>query len=94
MPACFCRAASASAMKRNERGFQVVSVALGHQPRRCVAGQHGARMHERDAVAAEGLIHEMGGDEDRHSLTPREVDEQLPELVAGDRIHAGRRLVQ
>ena len=78
----------------DERGFQVVGVALGHQPGRSVAGQHGARVHQGDAVAAEGLVHEVGGDEDRHPLTAREVDEQLPELVAGDRIHAGGRLVQ
>ena len=78
----------------DERGFQVVGVALGHQPGRSVAGQHGPRVHQRDAVAAHGLVHEVGRDEDRHPLPPREVDEQLPELVAGDRIHAGRRLVQ
>ena len=78
----------------DERGFQVVGVALGHQPRRSVAGQHGPRVHQGDPIAPQCFVHEMGGDEDRHPLTAREVDEQLPELIAGDRVHARGRLVQ
>ena len=78
----------------DERGFQVGGVALGHQPRRGVAGEHGPRVHQGDPVAPQRLVHEVGRDEDRHPLTAREVDEQLPELVAGDRVHARGRLVQ
>ena len=78
----------------DERGFQVVGIALGHQSGWSVAGQHGPRVHEGNTIAAQGFVHEVGGDEDCHPLTAREVDEQLPELVAGDGVHARGRLVQ
>ena len=51
-------------------------------------------VHQRDAVAAHPLVHEVGGDEDRHALVAREVDEQLPEAVAGDRVDARGGLVE
>ena len=51
-------------------------------------------MHERDAVAAVRLVHEMGGDEDRHPVVAREIDQRPPERVAGDRIDARGRLVE
>ena len=78
----------------DERGLQVVGTAAGHELRRGVAGEDGAGVHQGDAVAAQGLVHEMGGDEDRDALAAREVDEQLPELVAGDRVDAGGGLVE
>ena len=45
-------------------------------------------MHQRDAVAALGFVHEVGGDEDRHAVLARQVDDQLPEVVARHRVHA------
>ena len=47
--------------------------------RRRADGQNLAGVHQRDAVAAHRLVHEMGGDEDRHSVIPGQVDEILPE---------------
>ena len=57
-------------------------------------GEHLARVHERDAVAAVRLVHEMGGDENRHAVVAREVDQRAPEGVARDRVDARRRLVE
>ena len=51
-------------------------------------------MHQRDAVAALGLVHEMRRDEDRHAVAPRQLAQQLPEHVAGGRIDAGGRFVE
>jgi hypothetical protein len=51
-------------------------------------------MHQRDAVATLRLIHEMGGDEDRHLLLAREADQMAPEHVARRRVHSRCRLVQ
>ena len=51
-------------------------------------------MHERDAVAALRLVHEMGGDENRHAVVAREIDQRAPERVARDRVDARRRLVE
>ena len=56
--------------------------------------QHAAGIHQRNAVAARGLVHEMGRDEDRHALVARQVDQQLPEPVARHRIDAGGGLVE
>jgi len=78
----------------DEGRLEVVGAAGLHQGDRSVAGQDGAGVHQRDAVAAEGLVHEVGRDEDRHLLTPREVDEQLPELVPRDRVDARGGLVE
>ena len=52
------------------------------------------RVHQRDPIAPHGFVHEVGRDEDGHALTPRQIDEQLPELVAGDRVDAGSRFVE
>ncbi len=51
-------------------------------------------MHEGDPVAALGLAHEMGGQEDGDSVLAGEPDEERPEIVACDRVDAGRGLVQ
>ena len=40
----------------------------GELPGRRIAGQHGARVHQRDAVATEGLVHEVCRNENRHTL--------------------------
>ena len=57
-------------------------------------GEHLAGVHQRDAVAAIGFVHEMGGDENRHAVVAREVDQRPPERVARDRVDARRRLVE
>ena len=56
--------------------------------------QHLARVHHRHAVAALGLVHEVGRQEDRDALLARQPDQQLPEAVARHRIDAGGRLVE
>ena len=40
------------------------------------------------------FVHEVRRHEDRDALLARQIDQQLPEAVAGDRIDARRRLVQ
>ncbi len=59
-----------------------------------VAGEHLAGVHQRDAVAALGFVHEVGGNEDGDLVAAREIDHQLPETVARYRIDAGGRLVE
>ena len=51
-------------------------------------------MHQRDAVAALGLVHEMGREEDGDAVVAREVDQRAPEGVARDRVDARGRLVE
>ena len=51
-------------------------------------------MHQRDAVAALGLVHEMGREEDGDAVVAGEIDQCAPEGVAGDRIDARGRLVE
>ena len=45
-------------------------------------------MHQRNAVAAFGLVHEMGRQEDGDPIIARKIDERAPESIAGDRIDA------
>ena len=51
-------------------------------------------MHQRDAVATLGLVHEVGGNEDGDPVAASEVNDQLPETVPRHRINAGSRLVE
>ena len=53
-----------------------------------IAGQNLARVHERDPVAALGLVHEVRRDENRDLVFTREINHQLPESVAGDGVDA------
>src|ERR1700722_10188514 len=48
----------------------------------------------RYSVAALRLIHEMRGDEDRDSLISRQINQNFPEPVPGQRIDARSRLVE
>ena len=64
------------------------------QRRRRVAHQHPARMHQRDPVAALGLVHEMGGDEDGDLVPARQIDHDLPEGIPRHRVHPRGRLVE
>ena len=78
----------------DERGFERRLAPRGTQARRSIAGQHLAGMHQRNAITALGLVHEVGRDENGDALLARQLDQQGPELVACDRIDAGRRLVE
>ncbi len=78
----------------DEGGLEVVGTAAGHELGRGVAGQDGPGVHQGDAVAAQGLVHEVSGDEDRDALAAGEVDQELPELVAGDGVDTGGGLIE
>ena len=56
--------------------------------------QRPARIHQGDAIAAGGLVHEMRRDENRHALIARKIDEEFPEFIARKRIDARGRLVE
>lgn len=51
-----------------------------------VADQDLACVHQRNAVAALSFIHEVGGDKDGHAITPRQLDQQVPEAITGNGI--------
>ncbi len=74
--------------------LQAGRAAVVDQLLRRVAGQHLARVHQRDAVAAHALVHEVRGDEDRHALVARKIDQQFPETVPSNRIDARGGLVE
>jgi hypothetical protein len=78
----------------DEGVFQLVVAVALHQLGWGAAVEHAPCVHQRDAVAALGLVHEVGGDEQGHAILTRELDHQLPELVAGDGVHAGGGLVE
>ena len=80
--------------KADERLLERLGVTGFDQLRRRARGQDLAGVHERDAVAAHRLVHEVRGEKDRHPVVAGESDQIFPELVAGDRIDARCRLVQ
>ena len=80
--------------KLDERLLERLGVTSFDQLRRRARGQDLAGVHERDAVAAHRLVHEVRGEKDRHPVIAGEIDQVFPELVAGDRIDARCRLVQ
>ena len=51
-------------------------------------------MHQRNAVAPLGLVHEVGREEDRDAIVAGEVDQRAPESVARNRIDARGWLVE
>jgi hypothetical protein len=51
-------------------------------------------VHQRDAVAALRLVHEVGGDEDGHPVLARQVEHQLPETIARHRVDPRGGLVE
>ena len=60
-----------------------------------VVGQQAAGVHHHHPVEALGLVHVGGGDQHRHAgAAGADTVDQLPELAAGERIDAGRRLVE
>ena len=74
--------------------FERIAAALLDQIHWRADRQHLAGMHQRDAVAALRLVHEMGREKDRDAVVAGEIDHRAPERVAGDRIDARSRLVE
>ena len=51
-------------------------------------------MHQRNAIAALSLVHEMGREKDGDPIVAGEIDQRAPEGIAGDRIDARSGLVE
>ena len=51
-------------------------------------------MHERDSVTAHPFVHEVGRDEDCHTLISRKIDQQFPEAIPSDWIDTRRWLIK
>ncbi len=79
---------------RDEGRFQGRQATLAHQLIGSIAGQYLAGMHQRDAIAALGLVHEVGGNEDGHPVAARQLDHQFPEAVASHRVDPRSGLVE
>ena len=62
--------------------------------RRRTCRQHAARIHQRYPITTFGLVHEVGRNEDRHTLVARKIDQRFPETVPRQRIDARGRLVK
>src|SRR5262245_46345049 len=71
-----------------------MGTAFVHKLGRCSHCKYLPGMHERDAVAAFGLVHEVRRQKDGHALVAREFDQRAPEGVAGDGIDPGGWLVE
>ena len=80
--------------KADERLLERLGVPGFDQLRRRAHGQDLAGVHQRDAVASHRLVHEVRREKDRHAVVAGEIDQVLPERVAGDRIDARGGLVQ
>src|SRR5581483_710748 len=79
----------------DERGIERGRCRLPEQLGGCAGGQHAAGVHGHQPIEARRLLHVGGGDDDAHAraVGANAVD-QLPELPARKRVHAGRRLVE
>ena len=51
-------------------------------------------MHQRDTVAALGLVHEVSGEEDGDAIIAGKVDQRAPERVACHRVDARSRFIE
>ena len=56
--------------------------------------EHAAGIHQRDPIAALGLVHEVGRNENRHALIARKIDQCFPETIACQRDPPRCRLIQ
>ncbi|MNE29440.1 hypothetical protein D3C80_1229220 [compost metagenome] len=82
-------AGSLSLFQAGDEGvFKGLATKLLLQRRRGIAGQDLAGMHQGNPVAAQRFVHEVGGEEDRHPLVSRQLDQQAPEIIAGGGIDA------
>ena len=87
--------ASARFLQIGDEGvLQRSAAALLDQFLRRADGEHPALMHQRDTVAALGLVHEVGREKDGDAIIAGEIDQRAPERVAGDRIDARSGLVE
>ena len=57
-------------------------------------GEHPASMHQRNTIAALGLVHEVGREEDGDAIVAGEIDQRAPESVPRNRIDARGGLVE
>ncbi|MCY1483927.1 hypothetical protein D9M68_175120 [compost metagenome] len=81
--------------QRDERRFQRVAAGLRADLGRAAGGQHAAGVHRHQVVEALGLLHVGGGDDHAHARAAgADALDQLPELVARQRVDAGGRLVE
>ena len=72
-----------------DEGFlQRLDIACPQQCGGGILGQHFARVHQRDTVAARPLVHEMGRDENGDPLLAGQIDQQFPKAVTGHRVDA------
>ncbi len=78
----------------DESLFEVGRASRPHKRLRRVGRQHAPGIHQGNPVATRRLVHEVGRHEDRHTLVARQVDQQLPEGIARQRIHARSRLIE
>ena len=78
----------------DEGVLQRSAAALLDQLLRRADGEHPPLMHQRDTVAALGLVHEVGRKKDGDAIIAGEIDQRAPESVAGDRIDARSGLVE
>ena len=74
--------------------FERIPAGLGDQVTGCADGQNPARMHQGNAVTALRLVHEVGGDEDRHAVIAGKFRQQIPESVPGHRVDTAGWLVE
>ena len=51
-------------------------------------------MHQRDAVAALGLVHKVGGQKNGHALFAGQLNQQAPEIIPRRRIDPGGGFVE
>ncbi len=64
------------------------------QSRRCIAGDHAPRIHDRDAVTQDlGFLHVVRGQHDGSTAVP-DIAHRLPQMTAGLGIEPGGRLVE
>jgi len=79
---------------RDEGFFKRRQAAVAHDLRRRAGDEHASGVHERDAVAALGLVHEVGGDEDGDAIAAGKLDQGAPEGIARHRVHPRGGLVE
>ena len=78
-------------MKASSR---VAAPRASDQSCRRIGGQDMPGIHQRYPIAALRLVHEVRGNENRHFLIARQIDQDFPEPVAGQRIDSRCRLVE
>ena len=78
----------------DESVLETVTAARLGEVRRGPHGENPTGVHQRDPVAAGGLVHEVRRYENRHALVAGEIDQKLPESVARERVDARGRLVE